>query len=89
MPIKPSPGVYFWRYPVFEAVGYSEIQRDTAGYSWIQVDTVGYSGIQWDIVEYSGFAAKWLTIDRYGHARDMQAGYRDIQAENPKKYTQW
>ena len=22
----PSPGVYFWSYPVFEAVGYGEIQ---------------------------------------------------------------
>ena len=30
---KPSPGVYFWLYPVFEAVGYGEIQRDTARYS--------------------------------------------------------
>ena len=27
-------GVYFWRpYPVFEAVRYGEIKRDTAGYS--------------------------------------------------------
>jgi hypothetical protein len=38
------PGVYFWRYPVFEAVRYGEIQWDTAadtaaGYSWIQWDT--------------------------------------------------
>jgi len=31
--LKPSPGVYFWSYPVFEAVGYGEIQRDTARYS--------------------------------------------------------
>jgi len=33
---KSSPGVYFWPYPVFEAVRYGEIQRDTA-------DTAGYS----------------------------------------------
>ena len=32
---QPSPGVYFWLYPVFEAVRYGEIQRDTA-------DTAGY-----------------------------------------------
>jgi len=28
-----GPGVYFWPYPVFGAVGYGEIQWDTAGYS--------------------------------------------------------
>jgi len=43
----PSPGLYFWLYPVFEAVGYGEIQRDTARYARIRLDTVGYSGIQW------------------------------------------
>jgi len=36
--------------PFSEAVGYGEIQRDTAGYryrySWIQLDTYGYSWIQ-------------------------------------------
>jgi len=28
-----APGVYFWLYPVFEAVRYGEIQRDTSRYS--------------------------------------------------------
>ena len=32
--VEPSLGVYFWSYPVFEAVGYGEIQlADTARYS--------------------------------------------------------
>jgi len=31
--LDPSPEVYFWPYLLFEAVGYGEIQRDTAGYS--------------------------------------------------------
>ena len=35
-----DPGVYFWSYPVFEAVGYGKIQRDTARYVWIQLETV-------------------------------------------------
>jgi len=47
MPGKPSPGVYFWPYPVFEAVGYGEIQRDTARYVRIQLHAVRYSGIRW------------------------------------------
>ena len=66
-------------------MGYGEIQRDIARYSWIQVDTVGYSGIQWDIVGYSGSAAKWLDMARYRDTRDMQAGYREIQAEYASK----
>jgi len=51
--------VYFWPYPVFEAVRYGEIQRDTA-------DTAGdYVRLQLDTVGYSGSAAEWLDIDRY------------------------
>jgi len=61
--------VYLWLYyPVFEAavaVGYGEIQRDTARYSWLdtytyrytQLDTVGYSG------RYNGSAANWIDIE--------------------------
>jgi len=73
--------VYFWSYPVFEAVGYGEIQRDTARYSWIQLDTYEYSWIQWDTAGYSGSAAKQLDIGRYrdtaGYQRygEIQAGY--------------
>ena len=51
---QPSPGVYFWPYPVFEVVGYGDIQRDTAdtaGCSWIRPDTDGYSEIQRDTVD--------------------------------------
>jgi len=39
---------------VFEAVRYSEIQRDiadTAGYSLPRTDTAGYSGMQRDTVD--------------------------------------
>jgi len=39
--------VFFVTYPVFEVVGYVEIQQDTARYVRIQLDIVGYSGIQW------------------------------------------
>ena len=35
-PVEPSPGVYFWPYPVFEAMRYGEMQRDTAA-------TAGYN----------------------------------------------
>jgi len=52
--IKPPPGVYFLLYLVFEAVGYGDIQRDTARYSWIQLniycaDTAGYMGFSVDL----------------------------------------
>ena len=46
---KPSPGVYFWPYPVFEAVRYGKIQLDTYGYSWIQ---------QWNMAGNSRYAVK-------------------------------
>jgi len=42
-----APRVHFWSYPVFEAVGYGEIQRDTARYVRVQLDTVRYSRIPW------------------------------------------
>jgi len=35
-------------------------------------------------VRYSGSAAKWLEIDRYRDTREIQAGYRETQAEYPK-----
>jgi len=79
---KPSPGMYFWPNPVFEAVRCGEMRRDTAeysGYSWIQLDTYGYSWIQWDTAGYSGSTAKCLDIDL---CRDT-AGYQgcdDIKA---------
>jgi len=74
----PSPGIYFWPYPVSEAVRYGEIQRDT-GYSWIQLDTYGYRWMQRDTAGYSGSAARWLDIDRYRDAAGCQ-GYGEIQA---------
>jgi len=79
-PQQPYPGItlegIFWSYPIFEAVGYGEIQRVTA---CIQLEAAGYSGS----------AANWLDIDRYNrdkrdtkdtviHRRDtgkIQAGY--------------
>jgi len=89
LPAKPSSGVYFWPYPVFEVVRYGKLQRDTARYSWIQLDTYGYSWIQWETAGYSGSAAKWLDKDRYSYTgiqRDtkqvkLQAGY----AENTRQ----
>jgi len=39
--IEPSPGVYFWLYPVFEAVGYGEIQLELE----IQLGTARYAPI--------------------------------------------
>jgi len=86
---QPSPGVYFWPYPVFEAVRYGEIQRDTARYVRIQLDIVRYSGKQWTCCK----------IDRYRihtgidarDTKDMVRYRRDsgkIQAGHPKNTRQ-
>ena len=69
-------------YPVFEAVGYGEIQQrdtarvqlDTARYVVIQLDTVGYSGIQWICRK------TWLDIGRY---RDTAGYTKDTVRVNP------
>jgi len=65
--------VYFWPYPVFEAVRYGEVKRDTARYAQIQLNTAGYSGS----------AAKWLDMNRYWDTTGYQTvRYRQyIQAE--------
>jgi len=68
---QPSRGVYFWSYPypVFEAVRYGKIHRDTARYSWLQLDTHGYL----DTVGQWISAAKLLDMDRYtGTQRDAK-----------------
>jgi len=77
--VKPSPGVYFWPYPVFQAVGYGEIQWDTVRY------TGRYERIQLDTVRrYSGSACCKMDIDiesiqgytGYQGYGEIQAGYR-------------
>ena len=86
--------MYFWLYPVFEAVGYGEIQRDTARYSrysWIQLDTYEYSWIQWDIAGYSGSAAEWLDTGIQRDTKDMVRYRQDtgeIQAGDSKNTRQ-
>ena len=70
--IQPPPGVYFWLYlyPVFArfevvAVGYGEVQRDTArhsvydtaryiySYKYVRIQLAGYSLTQWDTAGYT------------------------------------
>jgi len=97
---SPPPGVYFWLYPVFEAVGYGEIQWDT------QLDTARYLGarfrfvrmqldteiqIQWDTAGYSGSAAKWLDTGRQWDTKDTMRYRQDIseiQTIDPKNTRQ-
>ena len=61
---QPPPGVYFWLYPVFEAVRYGEIQCEA--YSGIQQ----IPQIQLDIV---------IVIVRYKRDRVDTVGYSGIQ----------
>jgi len=85
--------VYFWPYPVFEAVGYDEIQRDTADmqldiarhariYSWIQRDTAGYGGSSCTMARYRDTAG----YQGYGEIQRQDAG--EIQAGIPKNTRQ-
>jgi len=83
--------VYLRPYPVFEAVGYGEIQRDTARYSWIQLDKYGYSWIQLEIARYSGSAAEWLDTGIQRDTRDTLRYRQDtdkIQAKDSKNTQQ-
>ena len=44
-PCEPSPGVYFWLYPVFEVWG--DTVRYSTGHSWIRLDTYAYSSARY------------------------------------------